>query len=544
MKKIGIFGFGYVGRAFYNFFKNHFKVFAYDILESVQKKYNLEKSTDFINDMDLILICVPTNKIKSLPNKTGSVDLSNIESCLKLIKNKKLILIKSTIPPLTTKNLSKKYPHLRICFSPEYIGESSYYLPAPYDFDKEVVKTPYFIFGGDSKDCNKLIQYFKVIAGPTKEYIQTTSLNAEICKYMENAFFATKIVFCNEFEKICESFGGDYNVVRELWLKDSRITKTHTLIMNEEDSKCFSGKCLPKDLSGIITHSKYNGYKARFLESVEYANKNLRLDSKKPHILMIHRIHFNNKISPLYFDRNMAISLYKLESIIDFYLNNGFSFGDLEECLSDNKKFCLSFDDGYKEHLKIAKILFKKYNIPKKSMIFCININNSLHNIFCNMDLIYALIDNNRMQDLCEYFSISKEFSVFDIINMIKKDYMNLDSKSMQDFYEKFKLDLSSHFLDSKDIKELNKIASIASHSVFHRNLTKHINNSKIEIIESKKILESIINEKINIFCYPEGKSDESVWNLCKKAAFSYALSINHKENNPFCIGRKDIAKL
>lgn len=274
MMKICIAGYGYVGKAFYEFFKSykHYQVFVYDNSKEIQDKYDFIKiDYDILDNVDLAVICVPT------PSKDdGSVDISFVENVLANIKKQTLVLIKSTIPPNTTNILSKTYPHLRIVFSPEYIGESTYDLPYPYDFNKEVIKTPYFIFGGDIKDTTEMVDIFSKIAGPVKEYIQTTSLNAEICKYMENSFFATKIIFCNEFNKICETFGADYNSVRELWLKDPRITKTHTAIYNKDDSLCFGGKCLPKDLSGIIKHSAKNGYEPKFLEAVLNSNKRIR----------------------------------------------------------------------------------------------------------------------------------------------------------------------------------------------------------------------------------------------------------------------------
>lgn len=45
MKKICIVGYGYVGKAFYEFFKsyNHYEVFAYDNSKEIQKSILLSK---------------------------------------------------------------------------------------------------------------------------------------------------------------------------------------------------------------------------------------------------------------------------------------------------------------------------------------------------------------------------------------------------------------------------------------------------------------------------------------------------------------------
>ena len=96
-------------------------------------------------------------------------------------------------------------------------------------------------------------------------------------------------------------------------------------------------------------------------------------------------------------------------------------------------------------------------------------------------------------------------------------------------------------FLDTKDIQELYKISTICSHGITHRDLTYHKENSNIEIMESKNILEKIINDKISIFVYPEGNSDDDLYKFCKNHKYEYSLSIKGKRNNHFCIGRKDV---
>ncbi len=538
-EKIGIIGYGYVGRAFYEFFKNHFEVLAYDNNPSLKDDFPyLQDSVDFIESVSLVLVCVPTN---ALPD--GCVDMSAVHKVLGEIRQEKLVLIKSSIPPLSTESLSKKYPHLKLVCSPEYIGESSYYLPPPYDFDKEVVKTPYFIFGGRDDDCFAVMKFFKKVAGPTKEYIKTTSTNAEVCKYMENSYFATKITFCNEFEKICKTFGADYDIVRELWLKDPRITKTHTLIMNEDKNDCFGGKCLPKDLDGIITQSFKYGYEANFLKSVRDSNKNLRNNALKPHILCFHRIAYKEAINPIYFERKMAIGLLRLEQYIESYLERGYKFGSIMQCLKEPKKyFCLSFDDGFKEHLGIAKILQSKYSLQKESLIFSINVNHALRNTFCGMDLLYDLIDRGSIRDIFEYFKLDLTPCTLSNIGILKQHYIKQDSQELCKFYETFKVDLSHIFLDSKEVKELANYGLIASHTLFHRDLTQHKAQSKKEILESKAILEQILEANIDIFCYPEGKNDKELQDFVSKAGFTFALSIGHTHSQ-YGIGRR-VAKL
>jgi UDP-N-acetyl-D-mannosaminuronate dehydrogenase len=116
-KTVAIIGYGYVGKAVRNFFRDHFNILIYDMAsaESAPKE-------DINRMADLAVVSVPTPM-----GKDKSADLSAIESTLKWLKVP-LILIKSTIPPTTTAVLSKKFKK-DIAFSPEYIGEGNYIVP-------------------------------------------------------------------------------------------------------------------------------------------------------------------------------------------------------------------------------------------------------------------------------------------------------------------------------------------------------------------------------------------------------------------------------
>ena len=560
-KRIGIVGYGYVGKSFYEFFsyKNCYELCAYDndyekIHKAREEKIHI-KHMDTLNvdikDIDLIVLCVNT------PSKEdGSANINNVESVLATIQEEKLVLIKSIIPPKSTENLSKKYPHLRLVFSPEYIGESAYFLPVPYDFSAEVIKTPYFIFGGNNENTKEVVEYFSLIAGPVKRYIQTDSLSAEICKYMENAYFATKIIFCNEFAAICEHFKADYAKVRELWIEDNRIESFHTLIYNQDKPYCFGGKCLPKDLSAIIMSAKQNGYEPKFLQNVCVANTRLKQEALKPHILMIHRVLYdsNQAILPLYFDRKMVIGYERLKDIIMAYLKRGFEFGSLRQCLENpHQYFCLSFDDGFKEHLWVAKQLQKDFNIKKKALIFSINVGNTLLHSYSGTDMLYALA-KDKLQEMFAFFiefglidkaqiPNSTESNLLQCLQILKQCYIKANPSMLQAFYAHFAsfVNLSKIFLNKEGLIELSHIATIASHSMTHRDLRYHAQDSANEIKESKAYLENVIQQEITLFCYPEGKNDEITQGSCQESGYTHALSVLHSKDNDFCIGRRNI---
>src|SRR5581483_6667946 len=131
MGKVAIIGYGHVGKSMHKIFPD---AFIYDpFIEEYQDTQRLINK-----ECDLAIICVWTGS-----NKDGSCDTSIVESSVAWLKTP-LILIKSTVEPGTTNRLKQEYKK-RICFSPEYFGEFSYWTPT--DWSPE--GWPYMVIGGN-----------------------------------------------------------------------------------------------------------------------------------------------------------------------------------------------------------------------------------------------------------------------------------------------------------------------------------------------------------------------------------------------------------
>jgi UDPglucose 6-dehydrogenase len=266
MKKIGIVGCGYVGQRLKRFFEygNHYEVKIYDPSEKISN------SKEEINQCELGVVCVPTPM-----KKDKSCDTSIVEESVAWLKTP-VIWIRSTIAPGTTEYLKKTYKK-RIVFSPEYLGVGSYW--TPYQFHEKEEEIPYVILGGDRKDTQYVINIIAPIMGPVKKYHQTDSTTAEVVKYMENTFFGVKVTFVNEMYEICQVLGVDFYEVRDLWLCDPRINPMHTMVFKE--ARGFAGKCLPKDINGIVQASIKAGYTPELLIQVLKSNEKFRKKNKK-----------------------------------------------------------------------------------------------------------------------------------------------------------------------------------------------------------------------------------------------------------------------
>jgi nucleotide sugar dehydrogenase len=280
-KVVGVIGYGYVGKAIVNFFKDHYIVEVYD--PNYKNGFDgpgcpeRDKAIFFNNSIeeldqraDLIVIAVPTPMMDT-DDEFKACDVSIVEETVAKLKSDTPILIKSTVAPGTTERLCKQY-NKRIVFSPEFAGESKYW--SPYEFDTDMKACPFVIFGGEDDVVDYVMDFMVVILGPTKKYYRTNATEAELIKYAENSFFATKVTFSNELKSICDAFGANFYKVRECWLLDPRINPMHTMVFPE--NRGFGGKCYPKDVNAIVAACRANGYEPELLQQVLRSNKKFR----------------------------------------------------------------------------------------------------------------------------------------------------------------------------------------------------------------------------------------------------------------------------
>jgi len=208
---------------------------------------------DAVNACDVAFVCVPTPGMDS-----GQCDISAVLECVEWLQTP-LIVIRSTVPPGTTESLSARSGK-RIVFQPEYLGET----PAhPY---ADVRQRDFIVLGGQRADCQAVADLYAGVYHSAIRFYFTDATTAELAKYMQNAFFATKVLFCTEFRKIAEALGVAYPALREVWLADSRVSPDHTFSFPNDPG--FAGKCLPKDLRAIIQRAGQAGCTARLLQSV------------------------------------------------------------------------------------------------------------------------------------------------------------------------------------------------------------------------------------------------------------------------------------
>lgn len=271
-KTISFIGLGKLGLPFALVMASKYKVFAYDVdnkkindykkglinlYEKNVKNYYLKYKNrlSFSNNLNetilnskITFIVVPTPS-----NKNGSFSLKFIlQVCYrvgKIIKEKKtwhLIVITSTISPLSMERVIKPYlekvtskrigKDFGLCYSPEFIALGNVI---------QNLKNPDFLLIGqsDKKSGDYLAKIRSSICDNNPPIFKMNFINAELTKLALNSYITIKISFANMLTQICEKIpGSNIDIITNALGNDSRIGKKYL-----KGGVSYGGPCFPRD---------------------------------------------------------------------------------------------------------------------------------------------------------------------------------------------------------------------------------------------------------------------------------------------------------
>lgn len=236
MKKYitGIIGNGFVGESQAFAFSPTSEIRIYDI-DPLKATHTLEETCQ----SDFVFVAVPTPM-----KKDGSQDVSYIENVFNSVPPGPIYIIKSTVLPGTTQKLAEKYNNLDIIFSPEFLTERTAKL--------DMLTQARIIFGGKKRLCNKVKKLFEQ-RFMNRHYIITDSTTAELVKYMNNTFFATKVSIINEFKRLSDALGTNWEEAMYGFSSDGRVGDSHLHTPGPDGKPGYGGTCFPKDVNALIT---------------------------------------------------------------------------------------------------------------------------------------------------------------------------------------------------------------------------------------------------------------------------------------------------
>ena len=298
---ITVLGLGFVGlTTALGFCEKGFSVFGYDtdnekvanlregvvpfhedfLVEKLTKYHN--KNFTIVNDLNeavsqskVIFFCMGTPN-----NKDGSADLSFIFNAIKSIAkylNKQVLVIKSTVPPSSTKDIIKPFieklglkvgKDIGLTNNPEFLREG-------YAWD-DFLKPDRIVIGEDDEKSGKVIEeLYQSFNAPIYRVSLTT---AEYIKYLSNTLLATLISFANEQSMIGKEIGDvDVKKAFDILHLDKRWYGSPANMAKYVFPGCgFGGYCLPKDTEALIARSLRQSYSPDILLSVLKVNEKIK----------------------------------------------------------------------------------------------------------------------------------------------------------------------------------------------------------------------------------------------------------------------------
>lgn len=266
---IGVIGYGYVGRATGEGFATNpdNKIFWFD-------KFKESPNTidEVIEKSEFIFIAVPTPIFEDYSGMdmsivTGVVD----EVAPKIAGTDKILIIKSTSLPGTTRKMAKKYPNVNFVMNPEFLTQEN--------ANRDFLKPFRTIIGAETKDMGqRIVKLYSTILSSDQPYFIMDTVSAEVAKYMSNLILASKVIFANEFYELSHKVGANYLDVKKGVEADPRIG-THLGAPGPDGDMGFGGACFPKDTIGILGIAKELKVDMSVLQAVW--DKNLKVRKNK-----------------------------------------------------------------------------------------------------------------------------------------------------------------------------------------------------------------------------------------------------------------------
>lgn len=223
---------------------------------------------------EVALICVGT---PSLPNGSPATDA--VERVAATIGRglqrrtdqggRPTIILRSTSLPGTTEDLVapavERESGLRagagfgLAMNPEFLREGS----SLEDF----FSPPKTVIGElDTASGDAVARLYQDVTAPV---FRVPIRVAEMVKYADNAFHATKIAFANEIGVLARTFGLDSHVVMDVFCADTKLNISTAYL---KPGFAFGGSCLPKDLRALTHAGRRLDVELPLLENVIRSN--------------------------------------------------------------------------------------------------------------------------------------------------------------------------------------------------------------------------------------------------------------------------------
>ena len=167
---------------------------------------------------------------------------------LRLKDSYHVVVMRCSIPPATTMKVMvpeieaasglKMGVDFGVCFNPEFLREGT----AIEDFDNP----PKTVIGANDERAANML---RKVYDPVDDNIILTSIEvAEMVKYVDNVWHATKVCFANEVGRVCKPLSIDSHQVMDIFIQDTKLNLSPYYL---KPGFAYGGSCLPKEVRAV-----------------------------------------------------------------------------------------------------------------------------------------------------------------------------------------------------------------------------------------------------------------------------------------------------
>ena len=246
-----------------------------ELLAEGVKANRIDATTDLLqavraSQITLLSVGTPTSK-------DGGCDLSYVIDASRAIgaaladkSDFHIIVLRCSVPPGTTlgvvateisavsgKILGRDFG---VAFNPEFLREgvavADFFAPS---------KT---VIGASDKKTEEIVG--GIFASIDNNIIFTSIAVAELVKYVDNVWHATKVAFGNEVGRFCKGYAVDSHAVMDIFLRDHKLNLSPYYL---KPGFAFGGSCLPKEVRAVSHLAKELGITLPLIDSLIPSNE-------------------------------------------------------------------------------------------------------------------------------------------------------------------------------------------------------------------------------------------------------------------------------
>jgi GDP-mannose 6-dehydrogenase len=227
-------------------------------------------SAVFDTDVTFLSVGTPTSK-------DGGCDFTYVRQASRAIGQAiamkdgyHVVVLRCSVPPGTTLDVvvpeietasgKKLGADFGVCFNPEFLREGV----AVADF----FDPPKTVVGASDKRAERTVT--AIYEAVDKNVIFTSIESAEMVKYVDNVWHATKVAFGNEVGRLCKKLGIDSHDVMNIFVKDLKLNLSPYYL---KPGFAFGGSCLPKEVRAVSHIAHAMGVDVPLIDSLTVSNR-------------------------------------------------------------------------------------------------------------------------------------------------------------------------------------------------------------------------------------------------------------------------------